>query len=447
VKRGKMSKEGKRISIFIFTIGMIIALIIGVIIGYFIAPSAPAAITTVTEKVTIITTATSIVTATPTTPIKGKVIVWYDVLPEMEKLFKEIVETDFKKLYPGIEVELLDTPDLWTKITAAIPVGEGPDLFMWAHDWTGRLVEAGFIVPIDEFITPDLKEKFVESAWEACSYGGKVWALPDAAETVCLIYNKKMIEEAKVNLPKDTDELEEIMKKFIEKGYYGISYPWDPYHVSAYVHAFGGYYFNDVTKKVGVNDPKTIQGLRFTFEKFKPYMPPEPTWEVQKGAFLEGRAPFMVTGPWLVGDIKAAGIEPGFLLLPEVPGVGVPKPYTGVKLTWMSSNVRNKEAAFIFMKWWATNVKLAVERAKRFSWIPVLKEALEHEDVKKDPIVSLFAKQVALGTPMPSSPEMMHVWGPISDAQQAVWAGAKTLEDALNEAQAKIEEEIAKMKG
>lgn len=377
-------------------------------------------------------------------PVKGKVIVWYDVLPEMEEIFRESVETDFKKLYPDIEVELLDTPDLWTKITAAIPVGEGPDLFMWAHDWTGRLVKAGFIVPIDEFVTPDLKEKFIESAWEACTYEGKVWALPDAAETVTLIYNKKMIEDAGVTLPKNTDELEAIMKKFVAMGKYGISHPWDPYHVSAWVHAFGGYYFDDVTKKVGVNYSKTVQGLRFTFEKFKPYMPPEPSWEVQKGAFLEKTAPFMVTGPWLIGDIKAAGIDPGFVLLPEIPGVGTPSPYTGVKLTWMSSNVRHKEAAFIFMKWWATNVKLAVERAKKFAWIPVLKEALEAEDVKKDPIVSLFAKQVALGIPMPASTEMMYVWGPIYDAQMAVWIGEKTLEDALNEAQAKILEEIAK---
>lgn len=401
----------------------------------------PITTTVVTTEKGKETTKTVIVTPT----VKGKVIVWYDVLPEMEATFKEIVETDFKKLYPDIEVELLDTPELWTKITAAIPVGEGPDLFMWAHDWTGKLVKADFIVPIDEFVTFDLKEKFIESAWEACTFEGKVWALPDAAETVTLIYNKKMIEEAGVALPKTTDELETVMKKFMEMGKYGISYPWDPYHVSAYVHAFGGYYFDDETKKVGVNDPKTVQGLRFTFEKFKPYMPPEPSWEVQKGAFLEQQAPFMVTGPWLIGDIKAAGIDPGFVLLPEIPGVGTSKPYTGVKLTWMSSNVRDKESAFIFMKWWATNVRLAVERAEKFAWIPVLKEALEAEDVKKDPIISHFAEQVALGIPMPASPEMMHVWTPVYDVQQAVWIEAKTLEDALNEAQAKILEEIAKM--
>ena len=381
----------------------------------------------------------------PPPPITGKVIVWYDVLPEMEALFKEVVETEFKKLYPEIEVELYDTPDLWTRVTAAIPVGEGPDLFMWAHDWTGRLVKAGFIVPIDEFVTPDLKAKFVESAWESCTYGGKVWALPDAAETVALIYNKKMLADAGIAVPKNIEELEEAMKKFVAMGKYGISHPWDPYHVSAWVHAYGGYYFDDATKKVGVNDPRTVEGLRFTFEKFKPYMPPEPTWEVQKGAFLEGMAPFMITGPWLIGDIKAAGIDAGFALLPEITGVGTPKPYTGVKLTWMSSNVRDKLAAFTFMKWWATSVTLAVRRAEKFGWIPVLKEALESEPVKKDPVVSLFAKQVELGTPMPASPEMMVVWGPVYDAQMAVWAEAKTLEDALNEAQVKIEEEIKKM--
>ena len=140
---------------------------------------------------------------------RADVIIWEDFLPAEEELTREFIENSFRQLYPNITVELVGVSDLRTRLLAAIPAGKGPDLFMWAHDWTGEFAEAGFILPLDEFVTEDLKGKFLETAINACMYNGHIYALPFAAETVALIYNKEMVP----NPPQNMSQLESIMQQ------------------------------------------------------------------------------------------------------------------------------------------------------------------------------------------------------------------------------------------
>lgn len=394
----------------------------------------------------IAATAAYILTRPPEeAPETTTVRVWFQMSPTEEAYVRELIYEEFDNLYPNIRIELTNPPDVLTKITAAIPAGEGPDVFGWAHDWTGKLAKAEFIVPIDDFVTPDLESKFQSPAVSACKYEGKTWALPWAAETVTLVYNKGMLSDAGFEPPEDTDELKTIMQYFRDKGDYGIVVPWDPYHVSGFVHAFDGYYFNDSTKKVGLTDPKTIDGVHFLYEEIKPYMPAEKMWELIWGAFTDELAPLMVTGPWMISEMRNAGIDPGLTPLPTVVGVGDPKPYMGVRLVWMTSNVRDKEAAFTFMEWWTTSMRATLTRAEKSAYIPVLPEALEEESITTNEILAGFAQQVACATPMPASPEMTMVWGPAYDALDAAWVGTKTIEEAFQDAQEEAEANIAEM--
>jgi arabinogalactan oligomer/maltooligosaccharide transport system substrate-binding protein len=51
----------------------------------------------------------------------------------------------------GIAVELVikDFGSIRDEAITAIPTGEGPDLLVGAHDWTGQLVAAGAIAPVE----------------------------------------------------------------------------------------------------------------------------------------------------------------------------------------------------------------------------------------------------------------------------------------------------------
>jgi len=70
---------------------------------------------------------------------------------------------------------------------------------------------------------------------------------------------------------------------------------------------------------------------------------------------------------------------------------------------------------------------------------------LEVQEVKDDPKLSIFSQEVALGKPMASGPEMVAIWGPMQNALDAMWAGVKTVEEALNDAQTEIQKSIDEM--
>jgi len=372
---------------------------------------------------------------------RADVIIWEDFLPAEEELTREFIENSFMQLYPNITVELVGVSDLRTRLLAALPAGKGPDLFMWAHDWTGEFAEAEFILPLDEFVTEDLKGKFLETAINACMYNGHIYALPFAAETVALVYNKEMVTDP----PQNMSQLEPIMQQYLMQGKYGIAYQVDPYFLSAWPHAFGGYYFKDEGKSVGANNTETVEGIKYFMEHIKPYMSTGDTSrEAQVAIFVDQQAPFLIDGPWGIGTLKQANLSIGVTLLPKIDEIDKwPKPYTGIKVVWMSSNVYDKEKAFAFMKWFVTNVEYIKQRALQLGFIPVLKEVLNDPQVKADEIVSAYAKQVEIGIPMPKSKEMMKVWGPVGDAINEIFLEVKTAKEALDEAQQRILESLA----
>ncbi|ALM75819.1 extracellular solute-binding protein [Thermococcus barophilus] len=368
-----------------------------------------------TKTTTSSPTETTTTTETEKVP-SGKVVIWHAMQPNEAQVFESIIE-EFMAEYPSIEIVLEQKPNLEDALKAAIPAGKGPDLFIWAHDWIGKFAEAGLLEPIDEYITPDILNKFSGMAKEAIEYDGHYYAMPFAAETVALIYNKKMVSEP----PKTFDEMKAIMEKYYkpDEEKYGIAYPINAYFISAWAHAFGGYYFDDKTKQPGLDKPETIKGFEFFFKNIFPYMAPTGDYNTQQAIFLEGRAPMMVNGPWSIGSVKKAGIDFGVVPLPPIIENGkkyYPRPYGGVKLIYFAKGIKNKDAAWFFVKWFTTNPEVAKTLAKELGYIPVLKEVLNDPEIQSDPVLYGFGKAVEYAIPMPKSPEMGSVWGPVDTA-------------------------------
>lgn len=376
---------------------------------------------------------------------KGEITVWHGDSDEVAKITQELIETSFNKEYPEIKVNYQLAPGPFQeKLLITIPTGTGPDLFEWNHDWIGILAKADIIIPIDDLVTTELQEKYVDSAYKAGRYKGNQYTLPISAEAVAMAYNKVLMGTRPV--PRTTDELVVIMKEFKEKGLYGMSLPMVPFTVSGFIHAFGGYLWDD-DLGLGVNSPETKEAMRWILKTFKPYMTKDASWDPQVVLFPERKAPLAINGPWMLGTWKAANIDFGLALMPKISEIGKePMPYTGVKSIYMTKSCKNVEAAFAFMKWATTNRDRILKRATELGYIPVLKEVLELPEVKDDPNINIFAQEVALGKPMASGPEMVAVWGPMQDALDAMWSGIKSVDEALDHAQEEIQAYIEEIK-
>lgn len=368
---------------------------------------------------------------------KTTLTIWHSIGPNELLPFEDLIE-EFMIDNPDINIVLEQRADMENVLKVAIPSNTGPDLFFWAHDWTGKMAESGLLMSIDEFIDQSYLDKFTEAAKDAFSYGGHYYGVPYAAETTALIYNKKLVNKA----PESFDEMEKVMKDYKSKGMYGIATnPIEPYYLSAWMHAFEGYMFDDNTKKDGLTLKATIDGTKFFYERIYPYMAQTDDYNAQISVFRDGRAPFLIDGPWSIPETKAAGIDVGVIPIPYINMGGekyYPTPYSGVKGIYVTRNVRDKDAAWRFMEWFSTSEDVAKTLAMRNGYIPVLKSVIEDPQIKGDNVLYGFAQALDHAIPMPKSPEMGAVWDPVRSAALDIMSGKLGVEGALERAHQKI---------
>lgn len=336
-------------------------------------------------------------------------------------------------------VEGSDISDLKQKTTSAIPAGEGPQLFDWAHDWVGDYHQRGFVVDRGDQLDVNL-DAFTDAAAEAVQFDGNVVGLPYGAETVTLVYNKELVDGP----PETVEEMQSTMEEHHdpENNAYGLSYPFDPYFVSAWAQAFGGYYFDpEKEPMLGLTRSETIEGFEYALDELKPYMPNDPSYEAQAAPFAEGNAAFAINGPWYLATLNEKGVDYGVAELPT-PGDGEARPLTGIQMWYfakgMESDDADAAAAQSFVEWYATNEEMLVEAAEEQGSIPVLDELSGSDALPDD--VRAFSETVAQGVPMPTDPKMGKVWQPLTDALTNVFNGDAGVEEAMENAEGTIRE-------
>ncbi len=340
--------------------------------------------------------------------------------PNELKVFQGLA-AEYMAMCPSVTIKFEYKNNLQTALQAGIPAGKGPDMFIWAHDWIGKFVKGGLLQPINNLVTPQILGKFRPQATEAIQYKGNYYALPFAVETVALIYNKKMVP----NPPTTFSQMLNIMKKYYNpnKKEYGIAYPVNPYFISAFAQAFGGYYFNDTTLKPGLNNSKTIQGFEFFFKNVWPYMAPTADYNTQMAIFVQNRSPFMINGPWSIETIKQNHIDFGVTYIPPITVNGKtywPRPYGGVKLLYFAKGAKNLKAAWDFALWLTTTPSVEETLAQKLGYIPALEAAANSPAVKNNPIVYGFSQSFDHAYLMPKSPLMDAVWTGTQDALNAI---------------------------
>ncbi|MBV0924137.1 extracellular solute-binding protein [Halomicroarcula limicola] len=361
----------------------------------------------------------------------GTATAWYS-LSESELATRQDIIKEFNE-QKRHTIEGADISDLQQKTSSAIPAGEGPQIFDWAHDWAGNTYEQGFIVGQGDQLSVDMNV-YTETARQAAKYDGKVIGLPYGAETVTPIVNTDIVD----SVPSSVDEMISTIEKHHDpdNGQYGLSYPINSYFTSGWLQAFGGYFFKaDSDPQLGIAEDEFVRGLEFIVENFKPYMPKDPKYSPQAAAFNEGNAAITINGPWSLAALNGNDLNYEVIPFPEM-SEGTPNPYTGIQLWYfakaMESGGPSAAAARTFAEWYTTNEDHIRSLAENQGSIPVLKSVAQGDDLPAT--VQAFSSSVDMGTPMPAHPKMDDVWGPVDSALVKAFNGDATPEQALTTA-------------
>ncbi|MEW5756968.1 MAG: extracellular solute-binding protein [Pseudomonadota bacterium] len=366
-----------------------------------------------------------------------------------EKAAFERVIASYNKRAKGVEVTTLAVPyDAYAdKITAAVPRGKGPDVFIFAQDRLGGWIEGGATVePIDFYLDEQTRNQFLPSMLSAMTYRGTVYGLPLNYKSITLIYNKKLVPTP----PKTSGELVKIAKGLTNAavGKFGLAYAYnDYYYHAALQNAFGGRAF-DPGPKPALNARENIAAMQLLLKWMgkDAIVPAEPSTALITSLFNQGKAAMVFSGPWFLGEI-APEIDYGLAVLPTIDEAGGQpmRPWVTIEGVYVSASSQHKEVAYDLAKYLVSEeagLVLAVEGRQ----LPSNKAVYTHKEVSEDKVLSAFRRQLDTAIPMPNFAEMTVMWSPATTAMNTIVRGAAPPEVALEKAQRSVEKDIAALR-
>jgi maltose-binding protein MalE len=374
---------------------------------------------------------------------------WEQDDANMQKAYDALIQ-EFMTANPNITVKRVhhETEDLRKNFTSAAIGGGGPDVIMGPNDNLGVFVPGDLIVDLSTIVDKSLLSKFDQASLDAGKYYGTQYMLPDRnGNQLMLIYNKEIVKEA----PKTFEELEKISAelKAAKKVQYGLVFNIvEPYFTIPFLFAFNGNVFDNPNAK---NPKPTLDTPAmkewFTFLKrihSEGLIPKEADYDVAQNLFKEGKAAFLINGPWSLGDLEVVGIEYGLAPIPTIKG-GQSRAYNAVKGYVVSQTAvkdENKKAAVrVFLEFLSTKDS-QLKLSKVHKQLPTLKDAIADPSIQNDPDIAGQKEPLRLATPMPTITEMRAVWDAIKPVQQELFSGKVTPEEAGPKMQKRAEDGI-----
>ena len=307
--------------------------------------------------------------------------------------------------------------------------GNGPDIVVGAHDWIGNLVQNSAIHPV--VLSPEAEANYSDIALKAVTYDGQIYGTPYAVECLGLFVNKTLTS---VTQPTSIEEMVEagtaagtalvLSQAVDEKG--------DAYNMEPIYTAAGGYLFgmnpdgSYNSKDLGIGKEGSIRAA----EKIRQLgqqgvLRKSVTAANHISLFTDGKAPYLISGPWALADIKKAGIDYQLTRIPGFKDIrgSQARPFVGVNCFYVASNGKNKAFAETFVADAAKDMTFAASMFPSNELPPAQKDLAEKLKTERPDMVA-FAELSAKADPMPAIPAMSSVWEPLGRAQANIVAGA-----------------------
>ena len=370
----------------------------------------------------------------------GTITVWADDTryPQLLEFSKDFTE----KTKIGLNVVQKPTADITQEFITQVPTGNGPDVIVTAHDGLGQLVENGVVGTVD---LGSAKADLAPAAVQGVTYGGQTYGMPYAVESVALIRNNKLTQDT----PATFDDMIASGKAtgaerpFVVQA--GENGELDPYHVYAFQTSFGAPVFmqeadGSYTDQLGLKGP---EGAAFA-EWLKAQggagiLDLSVSADIAKQTFLDGKAPYIVTGPWNTDAFRKAGMDISVLPIPSAGGKEAP-PFVGVQAFFPSAKTENGLLVSKFMQYMGTKdvQQKMFDLGGRVPAMTSVAEGISDPDIKG------FAEVSGKGVPMPAIPAMSAVWEFWGATEGNIVAGKEAPADGWTAMVSNIENTIKK---
>lgn len=397
----------------------------------------------------------SLLVACSRTDRARSVVIWEQMDPKEQELFDEHV-IQFRERHPefaGFSIERVHyrVEDLQTQFqTAALAFG-GPSLVYGPSDKIGPYSIMGLLEPIDGLLPASEIARFQPETLPTLE--GKVWGLPDqVGNHLTLVANRALVD----TIATDTDTwLRQLRAATIDHDgdgkpeQYGLVFNLlEPFWLVPWVGGFGGVVMDEQSRPT-LDTPAMAQALGFLSAlKKSRVVPLECDYPLADTIFKEGRAAYLINGPWSWQGYRDAGLDIQLAPLPMVSATGLwPAPLISAKCysinRYLDPATRRCTAALLS---WLTGPEVQLDLARRLGVQPGDLTAAAAPELRDDPLMMASRAQIARGRLMPIVPEMRAVWDAMRPSYQSVMNGELAPAAAAAAMQAQAVETIEVMR-
>ncbi len=371
-----------------------------------------------------------------------------------DEVFLDAVKL-FENEHPNIVVDVSNRPFMQAtdSFRVAAQGGEAPDLMRFASDQLGqigamRVNGYPLLEDLRPHLTPSDRAVYDAQALSSMRIGDELYALPASLDCVSLIYNADLFAAEDIALPDSNTTWEELLEKADQLTHgkqVGLSVPVkDPYRWLAMQRGWGGELF-DQNGLPTLNSNGSAEGLSAWIsldESHGGVVPSGTSIDAMKAQFRERQAAMIIDGPWNWATYTQARINVGQAPLPLVNSSGERiSPMVTYKGWSVSKQSQHKEAA-VELAMWLSSESVQKRFALETWTMPTAFNVQNDQQVRDDVVLTGFLEQAEYGFPAPTSQTMGMVWDPLSAAIENVYAEQLSAEDALNQANQQLLDEV-----
>ncbi|MEU6345182.1 extracellular solute-binding protein [Streptomyces sp. NPDC046977] len=375
-------------------------------------------------------------------------ITWWDTSNATnEAPTYQALVADFEKANSKIKVKYVNVPfdAAQNKFDTAAGSKGAPDVLRSEVGWTPAFVKKSYFLPLDGTEALADQDKFQASLLKQAQFDGKTYGVPFTTDTLALVYNKKLFQQAGIaEAPKTWDDLKAAAKTIKAKtGADGFWLNTASYYAQPFLYGEGTDMVDTSAKKITVNGDAAVKGLTTWQSMFsgaglhKADTTADAYAHIQD-AFVNGKVAAIIQGPWEItnfykGSAFADKANLGIAPVPAGSAGSAGAPTGGHNLAvYAGSDKAHQEAALKFVNF-MTSTKSQTTIALKNSTLPTRSDAYTAQ-VTADPGVAGFQSVLSSAQPRPELPEYSSLWGPLGDELTKVAGGKEPLDKGLDNA-------------
>lgn len=369
----------------------------------------------------------------------------------------------FQEKYPNIKVAYIEmpSPNFSTEIhqylvTNLAGGGSTIDVFTIDIIWFAEFAEAGWLLPLDEYFTPQEKAEYFPGIVQGVTYKGQMVGVPWYLDAGMLYYRKDLLDKYGFQPPKTWDELIRQAQVILagEKNPELKGFVWQGRQAEVLVCDLveflgSGMRIIDADGKVVLNSPEAVKAAKLMYDLIYRYrLTPEAVLtydeEPSRRVFTSGNAIFLRNWSYVWGlandpsESKVVG-KVGVAPLPAFPGEHSAATLGGYQFG-INRNTRHRDAAVKFVKF-LSSPEIQLYFANKIGFAPT-RPAVYDDPNLKDPFLRQLQAVFTGATPRPITPRYPQVSLILQSEFSKLLANRATPEDAVREAARRIEQAV-----